>query len=510
MLLRGENRRMMELADLASFFYSEKEGPTLCCCLVLAMTRHKTNHDGHKDLMGVMRHKDPLLCAQGALAMLLFFRWHIQKEEPPNFFSRKLWYDIKVLTGQGRAPKDELSYDAQLDETWAAFQEAGIVSRMKTHAPRAQGAQMAETLGTSFDQISKAGRWNNTMLCKAYLTHLPRHFMRSVAGFNGDGTGDYFIRRAVYEPPQSIQQQLWPWLDHWQTRFELRAQGLNYQQGGLNHDDLAAVGFLKLLRWLRIVLPQDLAVLQPSFPSLPFYRHAPFYGDVWDAYALKVRSQAEEADPAGFELRRWQPQLVNFLQNQLDSVRQSIAGVHLQVKDLSSYAHGFADVFNGKAPVQFHGYFTRPEAAASSQPKAYAVTAEAALALAPEAEAAAAPASQAKTDEAADNDVPIYQSLGRAESVADVWRQWKQGYPGQPPIQELERKYGSRWRPGTAIRTQFCRWRNIWDTIEDQLKRGRAEDEAIAALELRRGRMRLRKFTIELAKERKERERARG
>ncbi|KAF5268120.1 hypothetical protein FOXYS1_993, partial [Fusarium oxysporum] len=43
------------------------------------------------------------------------------------------------------------------------------------------GAQDAETHGTSLAQISQAGRWNQSVLCQAYLPHLPRQFMRIVA-----------------------------------------------------------------------------------------------------------------------------------------------------------------------------------------------------------------------------------------------------------------------------------------------------------------------------------------
>ena len=206
-LLRGENRRKMELADLSLLDYPATEGPTPCSCLVSLLRDGKLNKTARKEFMGALRHRDPLLCTQGALAQLLFWRWHIAGEAPPSFRRRQDWYRIKVLVGQDR--EEEISYATQLQETWRIFGAAGLVSAKKTHLPRRVGAQDAETHGTSLAQISQAGRWNQSVLVKAYLTHLPRQFMRIVAGFSST-SGDYYLPRAAHEPPQHLQKQLWP------------------------------------------------------------------------------------------------------------------------------------------------------------------------------------------------------------------------------------------------------------------------------------------------------------
>ena len=84
--------------------------------------------------------------------------------------------------------------------------------------------------------------------------------MRIVAGFSAS-PGDYFLARAAHEPSQALQKRLWPWIEEWEPRFEARARRQRWAEGGLDDDDLAADGFLKLMRRLRIVLLQDLAVL---------------------------------------------------------------------------------------------------------------------------------------------------------------------------------------------------------------------------------------------------------
>ncbi len=270
--------------------------------------------------MGSLRHKDPLLCTHGALAQLLFWRWHVSGEAPPSFRRRQDWYRIKVLVGRDR--EQELSYAVQLQETWRIFGAAGVVSSKKTHLPRRTGAQEAETYGTSLAQISQAGRWNQSTLVKAYLTHLPRQFMRVVAGFSGS-SGDYFLARAAYDPPYVLQKQLWPWIEEWEARFDARARRQRWAQGGLDDDHLAADGFVKLLRRLRIILLQDLAILQPRYPSLPFFNYAPFYGPDWDEFALVARSHTAAGEPPSLLLQRALPEISATLQSSRDAIMQN-------------------------------------------------------------------------------------------------------------------------------------------------------------------------------------------
>ena len=107
-LLRGENRRKIELADLSLLDYPPSEGPTTCGCLVSLLQDGKMNKMARKEFMGALRHKDPLFCTQGALAQLFFWRWHITGEPAPSFRQRKDWYRVKVLVGRDR--EQELSY----------------------------------------------------------------------------------------------------------------------------------------------------------------------------------------------------------------------------------------------------------------------------------------------------------------------------------------------------------------------------------------------------------------
>ena len=462
-LLRGENRRKLELADLSLLDYPSSEGPTLCGCLVSLLRDGKMNKTARKEFMGSLRHKDPLLCTQGALAQLFFWRWHISGEEPPSFRRRQDWYRIKVLAGRDR--EQELSHAVQLRETWRIFGAAGIGSTNKTHLPRRTGAQNAETHASSLTQISQTGRWNQSMLVKAYATHLPRQFMRIVAGFSSSSGGDYFLPRATYEPPSMLQKRLWPWIEEWETRFEARARRQRWAEGGLDNDDLAADGFINLLRRLRIVLLQDLAILQPRYPSLPFFAHAPFYGPDWDDFALTVRSSVASGEPPSLLLQRALPEISSVLESSRDAIIQNnnrlMSGIERRLEErLDSVQKCLDTLLQGRAPISPVECTRQPAATETPATEALAAT-----------EATGAPA---------------FAALSKVFTIKDVWKEWKDGFAGRPAIRELEEKWGSRWRPGNAIRVQFCRRKIIWDEILARTARGKGEDEVIAELELLR------------------------
>ena len=69
------------------------------------------------------------------------------------------------------------------------------------------------------------------------------------------------------------------------------------------------------MRRLRTVLLQDLAVLQPRYPSLPFYSYAPFIGPEWEAFALLVQADGAVSAPQSLLLQRALPELSSVLES---------------------------------------------------------------------------------------------------------------------------------------------------------------------------------------------------
>lgn len=60
---------------------------------------------------------------------------------------------------------------------------------------RGCGIRSGELHGVDEEQLRRAGRWSSKTMVEAYLSHLPKKFMRRVAGFTAD-EGGYFLPRA--------------------------------------------------------------------------------------------------------------------------------------------------------------------------------------------------------------------------------------------------------------------------------------------------------------------------
>lgn len=106
--------------------------------------------------------------------------------------------------------------------------------------------------------------WAREALVLSYLTGLPLQFMRSSAGW-GIVPGSFFLPRASFEPPEVLQKAVFPWIEEWDCRVQLcKLEGKTFAEGGLDQADIALDCFLDLMKYLRVVLLQDLAVLQPG------------------------------------------------------------------------------------------------------------------------------------------------------------------------------------------------------------------------------------------------------
>ena len=143
---------MLELANCSLLELLEREGPSTCIATIFLLSGGKTNKTSNKEYIGALRHKDLVLYAIGALAMLFFQQWHLAGEAPPNFKSRKSWYKTKLLVGKNKDSK--ITYPTQYQDVIHAFEESGIVSKKVTHAPRKQGAGLADEHGVAESHVS--------------------------------------------------------------------------------------------------------------------------------------------------------------------------------------------------------------------------------------------------------------------------------------------------------------------------------------------------------------------
>src|SRR5437764_2054668 len=127
----------------------------------------------------------------------------------------------------------------------------------------------------------------------AYLSRLPREFMRIAAGFSHTA-GNYHLQRAAVRPSAALTSRIWPWVDGWLARYNASiVSSRSYADGGLDDCDIAGKQFLDLLAWLRIVMPQDAAILQHRFLLFPLWQNPIFCDQDWAPFCARCPSSAQ-------------------------------------------------------------------------------------------------------------------------------------------------------------------------------------------------------------------------
>ena len=497
-VLRGENRREGELADLGLLTYPPTEGPTPCQAVVFTISKGKTNKSSKKQFMGSLRHKDPLLCSHGALAQYFFARWSLGGERPPNFKSRRSWYRTKLLVARPGTEEEQLSYPAQYEAVWRAFAAAGIHSVKKTHAMRGCGIRSGELHGVDEEQPRRAGRWALETMVEAYLSHLPRKFMRRVAGFTSD-EGGYFLPRAQAAPPPELLQKIWPWVEEWEERFRKRSLRKTWEEGGLDEDDVAGQGFLALLRHLRVVLLQDLAVLQPTYPDLPFFRHEIFRVPSWPLYAELVRAAVLNPEYSrSLLLEQVLPEVNHAVYNSRDSLHHQAQHLHAalrvqlsalvaQVNNVAAIATSFSQLTSGgqlPLTIQF-GHPPSSSVGVAAAPEGLAQLAQPAQPRQP-AEPAQLP--------------PAFELLP-LHTIGDLWTAWKEGIGGQQAVEALEEAWGRDWRREGRVTKWYSARRPLVEKVYKWIAQGCSATAAIELVERERGSRSLDRFYKDYVRE---------
>ncbi|PMD14622.1 hypothetical protein NA56DRAFT_734929 [Hyaloscypha hepaticicola] len=265
------------------------------------------------------------------------------------------------------------------------------------------------------------------------------------------------------------------------------------------------------MRRLRLVLLQDLAVLQPRYPALPFFAYAPFCGPEWDGFAATVQADAiAGTEPQSLLLQHALPELSGVLESSREAVLRSVqrlanqqaAALQVQAATLQALQAQLERVLH--TPITFTlgggpgAALPAPAASPAVMPLPAAPLGPAAVG-GPVAAAAAAAAATAATDAAGP---PTLTALARVFTVKDAWREWQEGLAGRPALRELEERWGSRWRPGNAIRIAFSRRKVIWDEVLARTARGKSVNEIVAELELLRAGRSLSSLVEELKRRR--------
>jgi hypothetical protein len=476
---RGDDRRTAEISDLLTFEFAG-EGPTRYIPLILTTRGGKENQHGRLETAGALRNRNPQICLLGALAFYLLYRWDLTDEPFPDFSQRPAWYNIRLLKGSaaGASCTAALVYNSQRDWVSKAFSYAGVVSHKKTYIGRSSGAKIAELKGISEDQIRRAGRWNHEQMVGCYLNLLPRKFMRIIAG-HPPQMGCFEIRRASVAPPSELLSLIWPELERWRDRF-------GPQDGQIN--DLAAMGLIGLLFYLREVILQDSVLLRQRFPNSPIWNHAVFQHKAYEQFSAHVQ---EVVGAGGDGERPTQLALLTQAIPELaDSLRSIDARIEASNSELKAAIGGIAKQqqrdAQGAELLQWlaHSLACLPRPLLLQQPLSSAPFGAGAAAAATIAGASSSSYTSARaslapslalslpdgssidplvatTAAAAQQQLleppePLcYRMCRSVKTVEALWREWTVGLNGQPSISALDSRWGSRWRAGRQSELQW-------------------------------------------------------
>jgi hypothetical protein len=533
-LLRSESRLAAELADFFTIPLPN-EGPTPCYPMIMIMGNSKMNQQGRLEYGAVMRHRNPLLCTMSHTAFYLLYRWNIAGEAKPCFRHRQHWYNLHLIKGEDATKK--MAYDTQLDWINKMFAGANVMSLKKTHAGRSQGAKHAELNGVNEGQIRRAGRWNNDALTSCYLTHLPRKFMRSMAGFNPSVQGNFYLPRARILPPRSLEQAVWPFVDEWLAWFDAtttddKMEGscsyispptptpCNCEKGAAeagmkveaDHQDLAAQGFLRLLKQLRIILLQDSVIMRCEFPAHPLWADPVFERDDYQVFAKDVElSLLEVEEPEDVQIRRTIPAIAERLNTLHQGLSHDVNEWGTKTKEqLDSIDGQLKDLFEGRISMTLSSTRTvlQPQptatkatiiptltpASVTTTPPFHSAPTSPFLSAAPLPSRGTLSLSHSRPFSLSgeeSHEPPSYLLSRTVSTVPQLWREWTVGLGGGPSVQGLEDLYGPSWRLKHSEKVLYGRRKVIIDEIRRRQSEGISVGAAVEELELIRQRGRL-------------------
>ncbi len=481
----------------------DNEGPKLnepAPCMVMTMRQGKQNQHGKVEYMGCMRNADPILCSLSALAFYFFNRWGKQgAQEFPSFRQPEDYYNQYVFPGDVRMSERPLSYATQREWNKKMFDGVGIHSKEITHCPRKEAARHAELGGVKETQIRRAGRWNADALTGAYLSYLPREYMRAIAGWPKEGKG-YFLPRAQEIPDETLCSKIWPeadvWLDHMESYHPSK------EDNKVVRLDLAGSGFLRLLRVLRIVLLQDSVLLRKLFPQHPLWKDSLFSCEEYQQFAARVeRSLANVIMPDELIMQKYWPahEAVAKLRHEatiseINSAQQDIRQVSERLNQIERSSASFAS----PAPIWIQqgstGVWIGSKGSGSIQQQLLPPLPPPPLPPSQESLASSSLIEQPPPPPSPfilDPEAPPkeYEMLRGSNSILQLWNEWTLGLAGGPSVEALDRCWGTGWRNTPKDAVFYGRRKKVIKEIQRRVRDGIARDirQAIDQVEQLRG-----------------------
>ena len=159
----------MYSAKLSDLFYldantGKRRDPHAMMVMILQFNNSKTNN-GLKLFGRVGRHKNPKLCAVGAMAFYLFYRFQVTHEfdlgEGVDFLSNNMWFDLTLLTEHHKEDHSiPISNNTYLRGLKKCFLKLNLPTCHVVHIGRVLGSCESELDEDASDDLRNLGNWD--------------------------------------------------------------------------------------------------------------------------------------------------------------------------------------------------------------------------------------------------------------------------------------------------------------------------------------------------------------
>lgn len=213
-----------------------------------------------------MRHKDVRLCAVGALAYYLAYRFSITKEfadmELEGWLENSTWFDQKLLVESFRPDRNftkSMSNDTYSKAIKEVLTKLSIASNHWVHLGRTLGPKILEFLQVEGEEIRRLGNWDPKIQEKSYSTKLPMKAIRAIAGFTLANGMHYNIRTTLAVGEELARST--PFGFAWDAEEFISKRMLE------GEEKFTAVQFLRCMKEMSIILVQDAAATISQYPE---------------------------------------------------------------------------------------------------------------------------------------------------------------------------------------------------------------------------------------------------
>jgi hypothetical protein len=455
-ILRGESLFKCELSDLCDIVIEEG---VLAKHHILVMRIATGQTNGLKTLYGrVLRHRQVELCPIGALGFYLMSRFHLA-DEKVDFSSNQSWFNVKLLVECGsKTPEVSVSDQTYAKNMKGICKELGIVSKHYIHFGRAVGAVSAELSELDSLSIKQLGNWNPDTQEDRYSSKLPLKAMRIMGGHE-ENKNLMFLPRAEITPPESLVRQIFPFLEE-----EMKKDNFLKRP--------TTLAFLNMLKRLRVVILQDVAVLKNMGRTHKFFEAPVFCSNEFENFRKSVSEVVASAmDTSDANVEKVLPGLMKRLDIMHSDMKGLLNIMKGYIQEVSTQVKRTATSSQLQQFVNHIGSFKFELENQDSETKN---------------EIENVPIKTPKNNEFS------YRIFQGHTSVTSMWNEWfgieefratenNLCFPGGIEVLESKKEKGKNWRGGFSCAEQkyFSRLKYIIKCVKEKIDAGYSIEEAL-------------------------------